>query len=172
MTRELGTGRTLRLRLLGAFVGVAAVAIAAFAGLTLWAGRGEVDDLVRRQQQATVASTVAAVVDAYRAAGGWSGADLRPARAIAVSGGALLEVRDRDGALVLQAGRGLGPGGRRGDGGAPSLDGGVRRCPRDRPSSSAGRRSARRASASRGTRCRRPSGSSATRSPGRPSTAS
>ena len=46
---------TLRLRLLGAFVGVAAVAIAAFAALTLWAGRGDVTDLVRRQQRSTVA---------------------------------------------------------------------------------------------------------------------
>ena len=112
MTREPRTGPTLRLRLLGAFVGVAAVAIAAFAGLTLWSGRGEVNDLVRRQQQATVANTIAAVVDVYRAAGGWPGADLRTARAIAVSGGALLEIRDRDGTLLLRAGRGLGPGGR------------------------------------------------------------
>jgi signal transduction histidine kinase len=112
VTREPRTGRTLRLRLLAAFVGVAAVAIAAFAGLTLWSGRSEVNDLVRRQQQTTVANTIAAVVDVYRATGGWSGADLRTARGIAVSGGALLEIRDRDGTLLLRAGRGLGPGGR------------------------------------------------------------
>lgn len=111
MIREVGSGGTLRLRLLGAFVGVAAVAIAVFAGLTLWAGRGDVNDLVRRQQEATVASAVGAIADAYHAAGGWSGADLRTARVIAVSGGALLEIRDRDGALVFRAGMGLGPGG-------------------------------------------------------------
>jgi hypothetical protein len=111
VTPDIGSGGTLRFRLLGAFVGVAAVAIAVFAGLTLWAGRGDVNDLVRRQQQTTVASAVGAIADGYRAAGGWSGADLRTARAIALSGGGLLEIRDRDGALVSGAGMGLGPGG-------------------------------------------------------------
>jgi two-component system sensor histidine kinase BaeS len=97
-------------RLVGAFAGVAAVAIAVFAGLTLWAGRSEVNDLVHRQQQATIRDTVGALTDAYLEAGVWSAADLRPARAVAVAGGALLEVRDEHGKLVLQAGRGLGPG--------------------------------------------------------------
>ena len=100
----------LQLRLLGAFVAVAALAIAAFAALILWSARGEVNDLVRRQQQATTRNTVGALADAYREAGTWAAADLRPARAVAVSGGALLEVRDASGRLVLQAGRGLGPG--------------------------------------------------------------
>ena len=99
---------SLQLRLLAAFVAVAGVAIAAFAGLTLWSAHGDVNDLVRRQQQATVANAVGALEDAYREAGTWAAADLGPARAIAVSGGALLEVR-AGGALVLQAGRGLGP---------------------------------------------------------------
>jgi two-component system sensor histidine kinase BaeS len=101
---------TLQLRLLGAFVLVAAVAIGAFAGLTLWSAHGEVNDLVHRQQEATIADTTGALRDAYREAGSWAAADLRPARAVAVSGGALLEVRDATGGLVLQAGRGLGPG--------------------------------------------------------------
>ena len=100
----------LQIRLLGAFALVAAVAIAAFAALTLWSARGEVNDLVDRQQQATVGNTIGALADAYREAGVWSAADLRPARAVAVSGGALLEVRNAGGKLVLQAGRGLGPG--------------------------------------------------------------
>jgi two-component system sensor histidine kinase BaeS len=98
------------LRLLGAFVAVAAVAIAAFAGVILWSAHGEVNDLVRRQQQATTRNTVGALADAYREAGSWAAADLRPARAVAVSGGALLEVRDESGTLVLEAGRGLGKG--------------------------------------------------------------
>jgi two-component system sensor histidine kinase BaeS len=105
-----GSGGALRLRLLAAFVGVAAAAIAAFAALTLWAGRGDVADLVRHQQQATAGQVASALEDAYRAAGAWAGADLRPARAIAVSGGALLEVRDASGALLLRAARGLGAG--------------------------------------------------------------
>jgi two-component system sensor histidine kinase BaeS len=108
--RPVAVRRTLRLRLLGAFVGVAAVAIAVFAGLTLWASRGEVNDLVRRQQQSVVRDTVGSLADAYREAGSWSGADLRPAHALAVSGGALLEVRDATGALVLASGRGPGAG--------------------------------------------------------------
>ena len=116
------SGRSLRSRLLGAFVGVAAVSIAAFAGLTLWAGRGDINQLVHRQQQQTVANTVTAIAESYRAAGGWSGSDLRAARAIAVSGGALIEIRDRAGTLVLRAGRGLGPGGAAGVPGIERLD--------------------------------------------------
>ena len=94
---------------MAAFLAVAAAAIAAFAGLTLWSARGEVDDLVRRQQQATVGNAVGALADAYREAGTWGSADLGAARAVAVSGDALLEVRDARSRLVLQAGRGLGP---------------------------------------------------------------
>jgi two-component system sensor histidine kinase BaeS len=110
VTRERGAGPTIALRLLGAFAGVAAVAIAVFAGLTLWAGRSDVNELVRKQQQATISNTVAALTDAYLESGVWSAADLRPARAVAIAGDALLEVRDAKGRLVLQAGRGLGPG--------------------------------------------------------------
>jgi hypothetical protein len=50
----------LQLRLLGAFVAVATAAIAVFAGVILWSAHGEVNDLVRRQQQATVDGTVSA----------------------------------------------------------------------------------------------------------------
>lgn len=121
--------RTLRLRLLGAFVGVAAVAIAVFAGLTLWASRGEVNDLVRRQQQSVVRDTVGSLTDAYREAGSWSGADLRPAHALAVSGAALLEVRDATGALVLASGRGPGAGAGAGAGAGTGAVGGQRRLP-------------------------------------------
>ena len=100
---------SLQVRLLVAFLFVAAVAIAAFAGLTLWSARGDVNALVHRQQQATVTNATNALADAYRQAGTWGAADLGPARAVAFSGDALLEVRDRGGHLVLQAGRGLGP---------------------------------------------------------------
>ena len=104
-------GSTLRVRLLVAFVGVAAVAIAAFAGLTLWSAHTDVQQLVRTQQRATASNIVGAVAYAYRSGSGWTPADLRTARAITVTAGALLEVRDQGGMLVLQAGRGLGPGG-------------------------------------------------------------
>src|SRR5689334_17348439 len=100
---------SLRLRLLGAFAAVAAVAIAAFAALTLWSARSDVNQLVRRQHQTTSANVAAAAADAYRGVGGWTLADLRPARAIAVSAGAIVEVRDAGGSLVFQGGRGMGP---------------------------------------------------------------
>ena len=58
VTRERPRPGGLRLRLLLAFVGVAAVAIGAFAALTLWSSRGSVSDLVHRQQRATMRDTV------------------------------------------------------------------------------------------------------------------
>lgn len=107
MTRERRPG--LRLRLLFAFAVVAAAAIGAFAALTLDAARSDVAALVRQQQQATLRDTVGALADAFREAGTWEAADLLAARAVAFSGGALLEVRDTSGALVLQPGSELGP---------------------------------------------------------------
>lgn len=96
--------RSLRLPLLAAFVLVASVAVASFAGLVLWASGGELNDLVRRQQEATLHDTAAALADAYREAGTLRAADLRPAQAVAVAAGALLQLRDARGALVEQPG--------------------------------------------------------------------
>jgi two-component system sensor histidine kinase BaeS len=101
---------TLQPRLVAAFVAVAAVAIGAFAALTLWAARGDVNDLVRKQRQATTRDVVAALADAYRAAGSWAGADVRSSRAVAAAGGASFELRDSTGATVLTPGQGLGRG--------------------------------------------------------------
>lgn len=108
--REVARRRSLQLRLLGAFVGVAAVAVAAFAALTLWVGRGNVQQLVDRQHQTALVSTSQALSDAYRAAGGWGAADIRPARAVALSSGAVLQVQDTSGATVAAPGRGMGAG--------------------------------------------------------------
>jgi len=110
VTRERPRPGGLRLRLLAAFVGVAAIAIGAFAALTLWSSRGSVSDLVYRQQRSTMQDAVQVLADAYTTTGSWDGADLRAARVVAVSGDALLEVRDTQGAVVLQAGRGMGAG--------------------------------------------------------------
>ena len=95
---------SLRLRLLAAFVIVAALAVASFAGLTLWASSGELHDLVRRQQEATVQDASSALADAYREAGTFAAADLRPAQTVAVAAGALLQVRDAQGRVVEQPG--------------------------------------------------------------------
>ena len=101
---------SLRLRLLPWFTLVALAAVAVFAALTLLSGRSDVQQLVRRQHQALLASSAAAAADAFKAAGAWSAADLRAARAVAVTGGARLEVRDAAGNVVSTPGRGLGMG--------------------------------------------------------------
>lgn len=121
MTRERSRPGGLRLRLLLAFVGVAAVAIGAFAALTLWSSRGSVSDLVHRQQRATMQDTTQLLAEAYTAAGSWAGADLSSARVVVVSGDALLEVRDTQGAVVFQAARGMGAGAGRGMGAPHAL---------------------------------------------------
>ena len=102
--------RSLRWRLLAAFVIVATVAIASFAGLTLWSSRSDVQQLVERQQSSTVDSASRAAADAYRERGSWAGADLRSVRAIAATSDALVQIRDGSGNLVAIPGRGMGPG--------------------------------------------------------------
>ena len=100
-----------RLRLLGAFVGVAAVAIAAFAGLILWASRGEVNDLVRRQQQSTIQDTIGVARRRVSRGPAAGPPPICGRRAPSPSAAArMLDVRDAGGGLVFQAGRGLGAG--------------------------------------------------------------
>jgi two-component system sensor histidine kinase BaeS len=101
---------TLQTRLLAAFLGVALAAIAVLAGGILWASRGDVNDLVRRQRQAALADTATALADAYREASGWTGADLRAAHALAAAAGAALEVKNASGTVVFAPGQGLGRG--------------------------------------------------------------
>ncbi len=109
MTERVSFG-TLQTRLLAAFLAVAAVAIAVMAGLILWTSRGDVNDLVRRQRDATLRDTAAALADAYREAGGWTNADLRGAHALASAAGAALAVKDASGVSVFAPGQGLGRG--------------------------------------------------------------
>jgi two-component system sensor histidine kinase BaeS len=113
---------TLQVRLLAAFLGVAVLAIAIMAGLILWTSRGNVNDLVRRQQQATLHNTAAALADAYGEAGGWAAADLRGARALASAADAAMEVKDASGTVVVAPGQGLGRGRPAGAGRGPAAD--------------------------------------------------
>jgi two-component system sensor histidine kinase BaeS len=69
-----------------------------------------VSDLVQRQQATTRRDVAAALADAYREAGTWEAADLRPAAAVAIAGGAVLDVRDADGTEVVSPPAGLWPG--------------------------------------------------------------
>ncbi|MGA9762381.1 MAG: ATP-binding protein [Gaiellaceae bacterium] len=101
---------TLQTRLLVAFLAVAVLAVATLAGLILWTSRGDVNTLVNRQRQATLADTTGALADAYKEAGGWTNADIRSARALASAAGATLEVKDSSGAIVFAPGQGAGRG--------------------------------------------------------------
>lgn len=105
-------------RLLLAFVLVAVssvvvLTVAALVGV----GRGvQVAQQADREQVA--ASAASAAADAYSEAGGWSGADLNPVRAIAQGAGARVFVLDDGGAVVLNPGGGTGGGGPQGPGSA------------------------------------------------------
>ncbi len=91
-------------RLALAFVGVAVAAVGLLAALTLLAANAQVAGLAASQQQGTSRSVAAALSQAYREAGGWDAADLRPAFALAGSAGARLQVLDQAGAVVLPHG--------------------------------------------------------------------
>jgi two-component system, OmpR family, sensor histidine kinase BaeS len=90
-------------RLLAAFasVAVAAMGLVAVAAL-IGTGRGidRVADAERTRVAIEVAASAAA---AYRAAGGWDGADLREAEAIASAAGATLVIVGPDGATITAA---------------------------------------------------------------------
>jgi len=83
-----------------AFVTVALAAIAVMAALTLVTSRDEVADLVDRQQAGDAEEIVAALAQAYDDAGGWEGADLTSAFALAAAARAELVVLTPDGDAV------------------------------------------------------------------------
>jgi two-component system sensor histidine kinase BaeS len=83
-----------------AFVVVAFGAVAVLAGLTLAATRSQTSGLTQAERSDTTRGVVAALAQAYREAGGWASADLRPAVVLAVSAGARLQVLDRQGVAV------------------------------------------------------------------------
>jgi signal transduction histidine kinase len=90
----------LGLRLAAAFLAVAAIALAVLSTLTLLAAQGQVSDLVAQQQRdrsSQIATTLAA---AYRATGGWNGADLTGAVALAAAADANLRILDAQGTTV------------------------------------------------------------------------
>lgn len=90
----------LGVRLAAAFVTVAVAAVAVLGLLSLVAARDEVSDLVADVHDDDARSAAAAAARAYRDAGGWRGADLSPAVAVAARGQATLAVADAGGALV------------------------------------------------------------------------
>lgn len=91
-------------RLAAAFVVVAVVTLALFAALTLLADRRDVDSLARSSRSDTLAAVATAAAGAYRAADGWSGADLQPVIALAASADAAVEIDSSSGQIILRSG--------------------------------------------------------------------
>jgi two-component system sensor histidine kinase BaeS len=88
------------------FVALSSVAVLTVAGL-VGTARGLTSAQQSDRRQAT-ARTAEAAAAAYERAGGWAGADLTAASAIAGAAGARLIVRDGDDQMVWP-GRGMGP---------------------------------------------------------------
>ena len=87
-------------RLALAFVAVALAAVGVLAALTLGSSRSEVTGLVERRQTDAGREIAAALAQAHRDAGGWPGADLGLAFALAASARAELVVEGSRGELV------------------------------------------------------------------------
>ncbi len=84
--------RALRWRLTAAFVAVAVAAVAIVAGLAAWSASGRVGQLLDRRHAVITQEIVGALTDSYRQAGGWAGADLSAAQALAAAAGAQLSL--------------------------------------------------------------------------------
>lgn len=90
----------LALRLTAAFLTTSVAAVVVYAALTVVSAREEVTRLMFEVHRADAGAAAAAAAQAYEAAGGWEGADLTGAVAVAARGQATLAVRDASGALV------------------------------------------------------------------------
>lgn len=95
-------------RLALAFVAVALVAVAVLGGLALVASRSEVADLVERRNDQYGADVSATLAQAFEQAGGWTGADLGGAFALAASARAELVVLGSTGELVADSSSTMG----------------------------------------------------------------
>jgi signal transduction histidine kinase len=93
--RSRGRRAPLWFRLAVAFVLVAVAGVALLAGLTLASTNAQVATLGREQERETKTAVVAAVSAAYRQAGGWKGAELDSALAVAQEAGATTAVFDQ-----------------------------------------------------------------------------
>jgi signal transduction histidine kinase len=78
-----------------AFVLVAVAGVALLSGLTLASTNAQVASLTREQERETSTAVVSAVAAAYRQAGGWHGAELDSALAVAGEAGATVAIFDQ-----------------------------------------------------------------------------
>ena len=103
MTAEISTGRRpgpLAWRLAAAFVTVAVAAVGVLAALIVAAADTETAALLDRQHRDAAHATATAAGAAFRTAGGWGGADLVTAGAVAASAAARVVVTGPDGRVV------------------------------------------------------------------------
>lgn len=91
MTRNRSPA-ALQWRILLAFGVVAVLSVGVVAALTVVTTRAEVESLVEQDHARTTQALAQEVAAAYRAAGGWEGADLRAAQAVAAAAGADLAI--------------------------------------------------------------------------------
>lgn len=94
----------LGLRLAAAFVGVALAALAVLTVIVLLVDRNDVNHLATAQRNSTANAISSELTDAYRAKGGWDGADLQPAVALAEEAGVGLALDDKSDVTILTAG--------------------------------------------------------------------
>jgi two-component system, OmpR family, sensor histidine kinase BaeS len=96
-------------RLLAAFLFVALSSVAVLTAAALVGTAKGLTSAQQNDRREAAARTAEAVAAAYQQAGGWAGADLNAASAIAGAAGARLVVQDGDDQMVWP-GRGMGPG--------------------------------------------------------------
>jgi len=91
-------------RLAAAFLLVSLVALAAFFALTILAERLDVSSLAGSQRTEATNAIVSSASSAYRANGGWSGADLQPVVALADLTSGATQLSTTDGTVLLRTG--------------------------------------------------------------------
>ncbi|MCC3650236.1 HAMP domain-containing histidine kinase [Streptomyces sp. S07_1.15] len=97
-------------RLFAAFAVVALASIALLTAAALIGTERGIGTARQADRQRVADRVAAAAADAYRRADGWEGADLGPARTIALGAEVVLTVRDADGHMLLSPGGGHGGG--------------------------------------------------------------
>ena len=121
MTRSWPLSSPLGRRLLAAFALVALSSVVILTAAALIGTSLGLSAASQQGRQQAAGRAAAAAAAAYAAAGGWAGADLAPARAIAEGAGAALTVISADGTVISSPG--AGTGGRGGPGRGNSLAG-------------------------------------------------
>lgn len=91
-------------RLAVAFLAVALIALAVFGVLTLLAERHDVSSLGKTHRTVATGAIASAAETAYQAAGGWSGADVRPVDAMGNLSSTATELTTASGVVVTRSG--------------------------------------------------------------------